>query len=206
MTVITPGAGCSITSTATVSIAGATDGFTFRAAFFTGAGLGLALATVRFVAFATLDALRVLPRLAELRSFARFCTFDAFLRLAMIDPLVLRNDTTVQVAPAIKTRVITRFQLERDRLGAILPRSNCASENADEVNTAARCFTGRFDRPTDAVQEHGTMGTKAKSSGVGGRRRLCCLWAAAAGTLTADMAALHSARDRGVETIRHIVS
>jgi hypothetical protein len=33
-----------------------------------------------------LAALRALPRLAELRSFARFCTFDAFLRLAMIDP------------------------------------------------------------------------------------------------------------------------
>jgi hypothetical protein len=100
VTVITPGAGCSITSTATVSIAGAADGFTFRAAFFTGAGLGLAVAAVRFVAFAALDTLRALPRAADfaLRSFARFCTFDAFLRLAMIAPLVLRNDTTMQVA------------------------------------------------------------------------------------------------------------
>ena len=91
VTIITPGAGCSSTSTATVSTTGATGCFTFRAAFFTGAGLGLALATVRFVAFAALDALRALPRLAEfpLRSFARFCTFDAFLRLAMIDPLVV---------------------------------------------------------------------------------------------------------------------
>jgi hypothetical protein len=92
-TSVTVGAGCSITSTATVSSC-----FTFRAAFFTGAGLGSALATVRFVAFAALAALRALPRLAELRSFARFCTFDAFLRLAMIAPLVLRHDTTVQVA------------------------------------------------------------------------------------------------------------
>jgi hypothetical protein len=93
VTVITPGAGCSITSTATVSTTGVTGGFTFRAAFFTGAGLGFAVATVRFGAFAALAALRGLPRLAELRSFARFCTFDAFLRLAMIDPvwLVLRN-------------------------------------------------------------------------------------------------------------------
>ena len=82
VTVITPGTGCSITSTATVS----TGCFTFRAAFFTGAGLGLALATVGFVAFAALDTLRALPRLAGLRSFARFCTFDAFLRLAMIRP------------------------------------------------------------------------------------------------------------------------
>ena len=112
VTVITPGVGCSITSTATVSTTGVTGCFTFRAAFF-GAGLGLALATVDFVALA---ALRALPRLAELRSFARFCTFDAFLRLAMIDPLVLRNDTTVQVAARCQTRVITRFQLERDRL------------------------------------------------------------------------------------------
>jgi hypothetical protein len=85
VTVITPGAGCSITSTATVSTTGVTGGFTFRAAFFTGAGLGFALATVRF-AGAALAALRALPRLAELRSFARFCTFDAFLRLAMIRP------------------------------------------------------------------------------------------------------------------------
>jgi hypothetical protein len=126
VTVFTPGAGCSITSTATVSITGAADGFTFRAAFFAGAGLGLALATVRFIALAPL---RALPRLAELplRSFARFCTFDAFLRLAMITPLVLRNDTTVQVATRCQTRVITRFQLERDRLGAILPRSDWGS-------------------------------------------------------------------------------
>jgi hypothetical protein len=45
--------------------------------------LGLALATVRFAVLATL---RVLLRLAEfaLRSLARLCTFDPFLRLAMI--------------------------------------------------------------------------------------------------------------------------
>jgi hypothetical protein len=83
------GAGCSIISTAavsaTVSTAGATGGFNFRAAFFTGTDLGLALATVRFAAFAGLDTLRALPRLADFafRSFAR-CTFDSFLRLAMM--------------------------------------------------------------------------------------------------------------------------
>ena len=65
VTIITPGAGCSSTSTATVSTTGATGRFTFRAAFFTGAGLGLALATVGFVAFAALATLRALPRLAE---------------------------------------------------------------------------------------------------------------------------------------------
>ena len=59
-----------------------------RAAFFTGARLGLALATARFAAFATL---RALLRLAEfaLRSLARLCVFDPFLRLAMIFPPVL---------------------------------------------------------------------------------------------------------------------
>jgi hypothetical protein len=77
-------------STTTVSTTRADGRTPFRAAFFTAACLGLALATVRFVAFAALDTLRALPRLAEfpLRSFACFCAFDAFLRLAMIDPLV----------------------------------------------------------------------------------------------------------------------
>jgi hypothetical protein len=60
----------------------------------------LALAADRFGAFAALDTLRDLARLAAvpLRS-----TFDAFLRLAMIAPLVLRNDTTVQVAASYQT-------------------------------------------------------------------------------------------------------
>jgi hypothetical protein len=76
----------------TVSTAGFfTRRTTFGAAFFTGAGLGLALATIGFVAFAAPDTLRALRRLAEFppRNFARFCNFDAFLRLAIIDsPLV----------------------------------------------------------------------------------------------------------------------
>jgi hypothetical protein len=61
--------------------------FNFRAAFFTGTRFGLALAIVRFAA-ADFVALRGLPRLAEfpLRTFARFCTFDFFLCLAMIAP------------------------------------------------------------------------------------------------------------------------
>jgi hypothetical protein len=83
VTVITPGAGCSITSTATASTTGATGCFTFRAAFFTGVRLGLALATVLACAV-----LRALPRFAEFlfRSLARLCTFVPFLRLAMIAP------------------------------------------------------------------------------------------------------------------------
>lgn len=70
---MTPGVGCSITSTATVSIAGAAGWLILRVAFFIAARFGLALATVRFAAFARTD-LRDLPRLAEfpLRSFVRF--------------------------------------------------------------------------------------------------------------------------------------
>jgi hypothetical protein len=82
--VTTLGAGCSITSTATVSTTGAIGRLIRRAAFFIGARFGLALAIVRVFARAPLWAL---PRLAELpfRSFARLCTFDAYLRLAMMD-------------------------------------------------------------------------------------------------------------------------
>jgi hypothetical protein len=100
-----------------------TDCFTFRAAFFTGAGLGLDLAAIGFVAFAALDTLRGLPRLAEfaLRSLVRLCTFDPFLRLAMITPFGFREDTTVQVAASYQTRVINRSQLERDCAGVMLP-------------------------------------------------------------------------------------
>jgi len=85
ISVASTGPGCSITSAATVSTTGAAGCFTFRATFLTGAGLGLAFATARFAVLATL---RALLRLAEfaLRSLARLCTFDPFLRLAMIDP------------------------------------------------------------------------------------------------------------------------
>jgi hypothetical protein len=86
VTLITSGAGCSITPATVVSTTGATGCFTFRAAFFTGVRLGLALATV--LAWAVL---RALPRFAEflLRSLARLCTFDPFLRLAMIRPVLV---------------------------------------------------------------------------------------------------------------------
>jgi hypothetical protein len=52
----------------------------------TDALLGFAFATLRLLSFAG-AALCALPRLAEFpfRSFARFCTFDPFLRFAMID-------------------------------------------------------------------------------------------------------------------------
>src|SRR5262249_9793744 len=88
VTVTTPGVGCSITSTATVSTTGATGCLIRRAAFFTGARFGLALAPVRFVAFAAF-ASRSLPLFADfaLRRFVRLCPFDCFLPLAMIFPL-----------------------------------------------------------------------------------------------------------------------
>ena len=71
-----------------VSTTGATGCLTFGAAFFSGAGLclGLALATVRFVAFAAFDDLRALPR--AIAAFL-FFTFDCFLRLAMIRPVLI---------------------------------------------------------------------------------------------------------------------
>src|SRR5262249_26457734 len=87
VTVITSGAGRSITSTATVSTAVTTGCSIRRAAFFSSARFGLALATVCFAAFARRD-LRAFPDVVEflLRSFPRFCSFDFFLRLAMIHP------------------------------------------------------------------------------------------------------------------------
>jgi hypothetical protein len=80
VTVVTSGAGFSTTA---VSTAGAEG----RTSFVTVPRLDLAFATVRFVV-ADFASLRALPRLAKFpfRGFARFCTFDPFLRLAMIVP------------------------------------------------------------------------------------------------------------------------
>jgi hypothetical protein len=98
VTVITPGAGCAINPAATVWTAGATRCLIRRpASFFTGARLGLALATVSFVAFAAFDGLRAFgPAVAPFL----ICTFDCFLRLAMINPLVCRNQKTIGQVPA----------------------------------------------------------------------------------------------------------
>jgi hypothetical protein len=108
MAVITLGAGCSISS--------ATGCLIRRAAFFTEARFGLALATVRFAAFAR-AVLRVLPRLAEfpLGSFPRFCTFDPFLRLAMIDPLwlMLRNALTFDQSQTGRIEVVKWWPSEK---------------------------------------------------------------------------------------------
>jgi len=130
VTVTTPGAGCSITSAATVSTTGATGCFTFRATFFEGAGLGLAFAVVGFVAFAAFDGLRTLPR-----AVAVFlcCAFDCFLRLAMIDPLGLIR--APPRCPIIKSRqpvkrVINRSQLKRALTGYILPESDWGLEGS----------------------------------------------------------------------------
>jgi hypothetical protein len=107
VTAITPGAGRSITSTTTVSTAGATGCFIFRKASFTGARLGLAPRLVAFADFATLRASR---RFAEfpLRSFERFRTFDCFLRLAMIVPLVVQIKEQSVTSLQLSKRVINR--------------------------------------------------------------------------------------------------
>jgi hypothetical protein len=82
-TVITSGAGCSITSTGTASTAGATG----RATFFTGARLGLALATARFAAVFSRVALDSFLPLGRAFDPFLFWTFaDCFLRFAMVDP------------------------------------------------------------------------------------------------------------------------
>jgi hypothetical protein len=83
-----------------------------------GARLGLALATVRFVAFAALTTLRALGRVAEfpLRRFARLGSFPRFLRLAMIPPGVLRNDTRSHSQPAINRELSTDRSLSATAL------------------------------------------------------------------------------------------
>lgn len=94
---VTPGADCSITS--------ATGRLIRRAVFFAGVDL------VCLAAFARAT-LRALPRLTglPLRSFARFCTFDPLLRLAMIDPLwvVLRNALMSDQSQTGKMEVVKR--------------------------------------------------------------------------------------------------
>jgi hypothetical protein len=82
VTVVTPGTGCSITSTGTLSTEA-----TGRAAFFTRARFGLALATARFAATFPRSAFESFLALG--RAFAPFLfwTFDdCFLRFAIIDP------------------------------------------------------------------------------------------------------------------------
>jgi hypothetical protein len=120
-----PGVGCSITSATTVSTTGARGCFTFRAAFLTGARLGLAFATVRCAALATL---RAFPRVAEfpLRSFPRFCTFDFFLRLAMIAPGLVGSmpdqKTTSQVPATYSNELSPDFSLSRCRAREVTER------------------------------------------------------------------------------------
>jgi hypothetical protein len=69
--------------------------------------------------------LRGLPRLAEfpLRSFARFCTFDCFLRLAMIAPLVGASLThSVGSRGKRPTRQAIKRELSTDRSLSTLGR------------------------------------------------------------------------------------
>jgi hypothetical protein len=111
VTVIRPGAGCSTTSTITVSRTGSFR-TSFPGAFFTAARFGLDLATVRFVAFADFATVAALPRLAEfpLRSLPRFCTFALFFRLAMIAP----HWCSVRIQPSKSRQTIER-ELSTDR-------------------------------------------------------------------------------------------
>jgi hypothetical protein len=90
---------CSITSTAPVS----TVGVAGRTALFTGACLGLPLATARFIAFprAVLDNFLALGR--AVAPFLFWTLDDCFLRLTIIDPplsLRKRIDTESKRQPA----------------------------------------------------------------------------------------------------------
>jgi hypothetical protein len=90
--------------------------FTFRAAFFAGARLGLALATVGFVAFAT-----------------------AITALSHRVTCIVTTTIIITIITTASAFIFARKghkSLERDRLGAILRRSDCASESADEVNAS----------------------------------------------------------------------
>jgi len=80
--------------------------------------------------------------------------------------LVLRNDTTVEVAITDQTPVINRSQLECDWAGAILPRSDwgrpsLSGRDAGEVWRITSL--SRYDNPTNAVREHGTDGATRQS-------------------------------------------
>jgi hypothetical protein len=148
----------------------------FRAAFFTGVRLGLALATVRFVAFprADLDTLLALPRVAEfpLGSFPRFCTFDPFLRLAMIEPPVLVGapqsiDAGSPSPGNLSNELSPDFSLSGPawalfflgRIGASL----FATEGWDGGKVCRITSMPGFDSPHDVVQEHGTYGGQGKA-------------------------------------------
>ena len=74
-----------------------------------------------------------------------------------------RRPKSTPSSPLKQTTALALFFL--GRTWSVLP--SCA-DGGEDRNTS---LPG-FDRPTDAVREHGTMGTKAKPSGVGGRRRL----------------------------------
>ena len=99
-----------------VSITGVAGCFTFGAALFPSPRLGLDLATLRFAVWATF---RALLRLAEfpLRSLARLCTFDFFLRLAILAPgwFVFRNQLNSDQKTAGAVRQPTVCGLSTDR-------------------------------------------------------------------------------------------
>src|SRR6516225_10679068 len=171
--VITSGAGCSIISTAAVSITGVTGCFTFRATFFTGAGFGLAFAGVGFVRFAAFDGLRALPR--TVAAFL-FCAFDTFLRLAMIDPLSPsgaphRIDAGSASPGNLSNELSTDGQLECAQAGAILYSVGLGRPSAAERKVGTKVkFAASLHCPVrqpDGMLSENTArgGTKAKPSG-----------------------------------------
>jgi hypothetical protein len=180
VTVITPGAGCSITSTATVSTTGATGCFTFRATFFAGAGLGLALATVRLVAFprAALDTLRALPRAVAVFLFS---ALDCFLRLAMIRPVLVGGPQRIDAGSPTPSNPSNELSTDRNLSAATLALFFLGQterslfferKDWDEGEGLHPVSTPNGCRVSTGAARH-VWGTTAKPLAAY-RRRLCC--------------------------------
>ena len=93
--------------------------FTFCAAFFAGAGLGLAFATVRLVAFprAALDTLRALPRAVAVFLFS---ALDCFLRLAMIRPVLVGGAQRIDAGSPTPSNPSNELSTDRNLSAATL--------------------------------------------------------------------------------------
>jgi hypothetical protein len=84
-------------------------------------------------------------------------------------------NTTVQVAARYQTRVITRFQLERDRLGAILPRSDRSVRERGRGERQPHIVHWAVRQTQRMPSKRHVGGRRQSRQAKGVRRRLCCL-------------------------------
>jgi hypothetical protein len=137
VTVITPGSGCSIISTTTVSIAGALISFVAYALFAPFVPLPLALPSARFARFlfASEETFRAFLPAVDFR-IARFvrCVFAFVFRLTMIDP-------PQYDAPVCDLKFNVVYQGSRRRALQIFPRPDRRKRRADsDANPPARLW------------------------------------------------------------------